>query len=328
MQGQLGVDPKKPLITLETSEDQKTVHVYLGFLHYEAVPNDPASFQYRHLVARFAITGFPIAALSRVFGFSGPTIRHFKEVVANASDDQEMFVRLRGYNRQKTKLTSEIEAYLKARFGPVYAVNRGSYNRQLRQEVQKHFQVKLSPEALRQVIAPLRREIDDKAQAAKKATPEKLSSLSPNRNAQPQEIAVAPILGEDALRTEMDNSAFEMACLPRAAANAEVAEINVAAVIDSPAPRVAESTPQAMIGSSQPDAEKGQHYLHAGLLVLNLWLADFAKGFTTRGGVLLQWLYQIFAGAVNFERARYLHRHEFSRFLGRAAAGVSKSRAR
>ena len=328
MQGQLGVNRKKPLITLETSDDQKTVHVYLGFLHYEAVPNDPASFQYRHLVARFAITGFPIAALSRVFRFSGPTIRHFKEVVANAGDDQEMFARLRGYNRQKTKLTSEIEAYLKARFDPVYAVNRGSYNRQLRQEVREHFQVTLSPEAIRQVIAPLRHEIDDQAQAANKATPEKLSPLPPNGDEQPQELAVAPILGESALRAEMDNAAFEVACLPRAAASAEVAEINVVtAVIDSPASGVAESTPHATIESRQPDAGKGQHYLHAGLLVLNLWLADFAKGFKNRGGVLLQWLYQIFAGAVNFERARYLHRHEFSRFLGRAAVGVSKSRA-
>jgi hypothetical protein len=110
-------------------------------------------------------------------------------------------------------LVPEVEAYLKGRFATVYADNRGSYNRQLRQEVQKLFQ------------------------------------------------------------------------------------------------------------------EKGQLYLHAGLLVLNPWLADFAKAFKSWGGFWLQWLYQIFAGAVNFERARYLARHEFSRFLDRTAMSVSKSRA-
>lgn len=287
MQGQLGMNPKKPLITLQTSDDKKNLQVYVGFLHYETVPNDLKSLQYRQLVARFAVMGFPIALLSREFRFSRPTVLHFKEIMANVTDEEETFARLRGNNRQKTKLVPEVEAYLKGRFATVYADNRGSYNRQLRQEVQELFKVELSPEALRQVIAPLRHEIDSKVKAAPTMTP--VVEDSPLPTSETQQL----------LETHLSLAG------------------------------VAESVPQATVESRQleTDQEKGQLYLHAGLLVLNLWLADFAKAFKSWGGFLLQWLYQIFAGAVNFERARYLARHEFSRFLGRTAMSVSKSRA-
>jgi hypothetical protein len=136
-------------------------------------------------------------------------------------------------------------------------------------------------------------------------------------------VRFVPILGESPLQAEMESSTSDVAV------NAEVAETSVAVAreANSPSLGVIESTPQATPESSQRNAEKGQYYLHAGLLVLNLWVADFAKGFQSWRGIFVQWLYQIFAGAVNFERARYLPRHEFSRFLGQAAVGVSKSRA-
>jgi hypothetical protein len=318
MQGQLGMNPKKPLITLQSSDDKKTLQVYVGFLHYETVPNDLKSLQYRQLVARFAVMGFPIALLSREFKFSRPTVIHFKEIMANATDEKEMFTRLRGYNRQKTKLVPEVEAYLKGRFATVYADNRGSYNRQLRQEAQELFKVELSPEALRQVIAPLRHEIDGKVKAAATTTPVVEDSPLPPRseNQQRQALAVAEEIEAMTLGVESLDNSFS---------HAEPAPLEAYLSL----PGMAESVPQATV-ESQPletDQEKGQLYLHAGLLVLNLWLADFAKAFKSWGGFLLQWLYQIFTGAVNFERARYLARHEFSRFLGRTAMSVSKSRA-
>jgi len=335
MQGQLGMNPKKPLITLQTSDDKKNLQVYVGFLHYETVPYDLKSLQYRQLVARFAVTGFPIALLSREFGFSRPTVYQFKEIMANTTDEEEMFARLRGYNRQKTKLVPEVEAYLKGRFATVYADNRGSYNRQLRQEVQELFEVTLSPEALRQVISPLRHAIDEKAKAASTVTPVvEDSPLPQSEDRQLQEEHAVAETSSRQVGTAIDDMAFDIA--PESAFEpisdetpaVEVAEKSLAPLEPpSPSPCLAELTPQAAVETSPFDQEKGRHYLHAGLLVLNLWLADFAKGFKKRGGFWLQWLYQIFAGAVNFERARYLTRQEFSRFLGRAAMSVSKSRA-
>lgn len=326
MHGQLGLNPKKPLITLQTSDDKKTLQVYVGFLHYESVPNDPTSFQYRQLVARFAITGFPIALLSREFGFSRPTILHFKAIVANSTDEAEMFARLRGYNRQKTKRLPEVEAYLQARFATVYTANRGSYNRQLRQEVQELYQVELSPEALRQVIAPLRHAVEAKTEAAPKVTPE-ISPLSPSGVPPGPEPSVAEISSRP-VGMEIDDVAFDLAPLGNETALEALAEKSLTLVEALlPSLGVTESAPQAPVEISPTDQEKGQHYLHAGLLVLNLWLADFAKGFKSRRVFFVQWLYQIFAGAINFERARYLARQEFSRFLGHAAMSVSKSRA-
>ena len=324
MQGHLGLDRKKPLVTLETSDDDKTLAVYLGFLHYETVPNDPASIQYRQLVARLAIAGFPVANLSRVFTLSRPTIRSYKKIVATGADEEEMFAQLRGYHRQKPKLTPEVEGYIKARFATIYVENRGSYNRQLRQEVQKHFAVELSPEALRQVIAPLRHEIDGKEQTATTATPEAHSPQALDQQIQNHAVEeVAPML---AAREVM---AFDLAFTCSASTNDEVAEKSPATAPEfSSRPfHAAASASKATLAISPPTPEKGRHYLHAGLLVLNWWLADFAKGFKSWRGFFMQWLYQIFAGAVNFEQARYLVRHELSRFLGQTAVGVSTSRA-
>jgi hypothetical protein len=290
MQGQLGMNPKKPLITLQTSDDKKTLQVYVGFLHYETVPNDPKSLQYRQLVARFAVMGFPIALLSREFGFSRPTVYQFKEIMANSTDEEEMFARLRGFNRQKTKLLPEVEAYLKGRFATVYAGNRGSYNRQLREEVQKLFEVTLSPEALRQVISPLRHALDEKAKAASTVTPVvEDSPLPPSENRQLQEEHAVAQTSSRQVGTAIDDMAFPVA--PESAVapisdetpNAEVAEKSFAPLEPpSLAPRIAEPTPQAVVETSPFDQEKGRHYLHAGLLVLNLWLADFAKPWRRR----------------------------------------------
>ena len=316
MQGQLGLDKKKPVMTFVPSADNKELQVYLGFRFYESIPNDPTSVQYRLLVARLAIANFSISELARTFGFSRPTIDHYRDIVTNSTDEEEMLARLRGYHCQKTKLTPAVEAYITARFETVYADNRGSYNRQLRQEVQALYKTKLSPEALRRVISPRRQELDRKAKETPPTSPpapdqqprhDRVSELSPIA------IDVAPATAEAQSRVDDDTAPL-------------VAEANPPATLEQPFSLPEPAEPEVKSEIAVPDEQKGQHYLHAGLLVLNLWLAEFAEGFRQWRPFLVQWLYQIFAGAVNFEQARYLERHELGRFVGQAGLSVSNNR--
>lgn len=278
MQGHLGFNTKRALITIETADDNKSLYVYLGFLYYTTVPNDSTSIQYRLLVGQLALAGFSIANLMIVFGFSRPTIMRYRDAVKTSVDEAELFARLRGYHCEKTKLKVDVESYIRSRFATIYRTNRATYNSQLRDEVSKKFGITLSTEALRRVIAPLRHELDRNSNT--------VAGNSTKINEQPA--------------AEINNiSCCQFSELASASSNEFV----------EPA-----------------DANKGRFHIHAGLLILNLWIADFIAGFKQWRAPFLQWLYQIFAGAVNLEQARYLARHELSRFIGEAASSVTKSR--
>jgi len=45
----------------------------------------------------------------------------------------------------------------------VLGINRKDYNQKIRKEIEKKFSITLSPEALRRLIAPLRKEMDEQA---------------------------------------------------------------------------------------------------------------------------------------------------------------------
>ena len=292
MQGQLGVNRERPILTVQTFEDEKVLCVYVGFLYYSSVPNDRSSVQYRLLVGQLALAGFAIVQLMEVFGFSRPTIMRYKGIVANSSDEQEMFKQLRGGYCEKSKLTLDVEVYIRTRFQAIYPRNRGSYNRQLREEVFKQFRIELSAETVRQVIAPLRRELDSLETVDADCAP----SVEESWERDPFKEATSSVESRASVMAELEE--------------ADVFEI------DSPDRLAAEKT-----------SADGQLHLYAGLLVLNLSMGNFMVGFKSWGSTFLQWFYQIFAGAVNFEQSRYMSRGELSQFIGKTAVSVSQSRS-
>lgn len=160
MQGQLGLNKRHPIITIQPSDDETKLMVYLGFVYYTVIPNDPASIQYRLLVGQLGLAGFSITSLMRVFGFTRPTIMRYRDTVRDTRDEAELFTKLRGYNSVKTKLRPDVAAYIRGRFETVYRRNCANYNQQLRREIEEKFTMELSPEVLRRVIAPLRHQLD------------------------------------------------------------------------------------------------------------------------------------------------------------------------
>ena len=319
MQGQLGVDLKNPIIHIETSDDEKRLYVYIGFLYFTSIPKDKKSVQYRLLVGQLALTGFSITSLMSVFGFSRPTVMRYRDIVETSANEKELFDRLRGYHCKKTKLTPEVEAYIKARFETVYKVNRKSYNSQLRQEVLKNFGVELSTEAHRQVIAHLRHELDSKQKVEQEVSYE---------DSEPQTQPNLPFVSEPDIETEepLFDKPFSLEIDHGVSESSPLIEIEPISSCKNAESSLEVIPAKGGSASVQKDEDKGKLFMHAGLLVLNLWLADFAAGYNNWRDIFLQWLYQIFAGAVNHEQSRYLARHELGSFIGQAAASVSKSR--
>jgi len=293
MQGQLGLDKKNPVITIESTGDDNHLIVYIGFKYYTCIPNSSKSVRYRLLVAELAMAEFSIVSLMKIFGFSRPTIMKYREIVANTIDETEMFDKLRGYNSKKTKLLPEVEDYIIKRFPKIYTNNRATYNQQLREEIYKKYNITLSPEALRAVIAPLRKALDDG----------KLENST-----QPQSVGDDEIV-DSQIDDITDEILLEEAIIPNT--------IPVETTFED--------------GSDQHIAENGPTKvypnLYAGLLVLNFWIADFIVGVENLSKTYLQWIYQILFAAVNFEQARYLSRELLGELMGETAISVSKSRS-
>lgn len=288
MQGQLGLDYKNPVITIEPLEDGKSLMVYIGFRFYKIIPNDKSSIQYRLLVGQLAFCGFSIARLIEIFGFSRVTIMRYREAIETSNDEAELFERLQGYHCQKTKLTFEVECYIRARFPVIYKDNKTSFNKQLRIELEEKFGIAISREAVRRVITPIREQLDQDEVTAKEIEVENQQSDSGK--------------------------------------NEEVNTTDLNTLSDSINEEIADCTSTDSDSVSPADNKQDHYFLHAGVLVLNLWITNLLCGVKKWNRVFFQWMYQIFLGAINFEQARYLVRSELSYFIGKSALSVSGSR--
>ena len=178
MQGQLGLDYKKPVITIEPLGDGKSLMVYIGFRFYQIIADDKTSIQYRLLVGQLAWAGFSIARLIEYFGFSRVTIMRYREAIETSNDEAELLDRLRGYHCLKTKLTFAVAGYIRERFPVIYKDNKRSFNKQLRNELEEKFGSAISREALRRIITPIREQLaqDEVTEQAIEAENQQLDS--------------------------------------------------------------------------------------------------------------------------------------------------------
>jgi hypothetical protein len=284
MQGILGLHPRKPYLYVEFIESKNVLNIYWGIQHFTTIANDPDSFEYRHLVARLAMANIFLSTIAEAFEIDARTVKRYRNVLENSSTDQEMFDNLMGLHRKKTKLTPEVTIYIELRFRAIYPENRKNYNKTIRQEVQERFDIKLSTEAVRQVIAPIREQLD--------ATANQTNDESENTTQ------------VETIENTNQTAITENEILPQEPEVIEVEAIEI---------------PQQGTG-------RDDFFQCAGLLVLNAWVQSFFVTIKDQRACLIQWLYQIFWGAVNFEQARYWPRHEIETFTATTSIGVSRSR--
>ncbi len=298
MQGHFGLDPKRPVISVQENEDRTKLTIYLGFLVYKIIPNDKTSIQYRLLVGELAANlGISIAQLMNVFDFTRVTIMRYKDAVATSQDNEdELFEKLKGYHCKNTKLTINIEYYIKERFPVIYKENTNSYNKQLRDEIKEKVETTLSREALRKIITPLREQIDESEtieENVEEKTPQVVEEISEEKEETKDQAHDKP---SSSVETTIE--------LSETFSDSDVSQS----------------------GDSADKEKQDNFHVHAGVLILNTWINNFICHIEDRQVIFLQWIYQILLGNVNFEQGRYVARKELSYFMGKLALSVSASR--
>ena len=151
----LGPNKRNPCFCLYTDAAEKEIHVYYGLELLEVVPNDSHSPAYRLLGSRLYNAGLRVRTLETVFGLDRKTLRRWG--MALRSGDRKWLIEVLKGRWGRRKLTLEMEGYVRFRWPTLRAEGRRDYRKQLQEELERVFGVRVSGETLRPLLSQLRK---------------------------------------------------------------------------------------------------------------------------------------------------------------------------
>ena len=277
----LGTDKRNPLFTVyyQEEDDQEQLHVYYGLELLEIVSANPIEPSFKMLVGRLYNAGVRLMVLQQTFQSDAKSIRRWGRALR--SRNAEELVRVLEGRRANRKLTSEIKAYVRARWPDLVREGLYAIGQRLRKEIKSVFKVKLSQETLRPLLAELKRQPGSSSGAgpAEGTTAEGL----------PQSHQNAP---ED---QPVSAGRREKPC--------DCPGSQVAPGLEAPALEL-EPAPQTAWCD------------HVGVLVLAPVLVGVAQVVAPAEPLFKQWLACLLLGALNIEQTKFLNWPDLSRLLG------------
>ncbi len=157
----LGTDKRNPVFSVLQHSQSKDFHVYYGLELFEVVPSDREDTRFKLMVAHMHNVGVSLSKLQEVFDLDPRTILNWSHALKSGS--AEKLARALAGRGVSRKLTAPVEHYARIRFASVYAKDRRSYSRTIRDEIEQIFQVQLSAETLRPLFTRLRAELEGSA---------------------------------------------------------------------------------------------------------------------------------------------------------------------
>ena len=151
----LGPNKRNPCFCLYTDAAEKEIHVYYGLELLEVVPKDSNSPAYRLLGSRLYNAGLRVRTLETVFGLDRKTLRRWG--MALRSGDRKWLIEVLKGRWGRRKLTLEMEGYVRFRWPTLRAEGRRDYRKQLQEELERVFGVRVSGETLRPLLSQLRK---------------------------------------------------------------------------------------------------------------------------------------------------------------------------
>ena len=152
----LGTDKRNPLFTVyhQDEGERAELHVYYGLELLEVVSAEHDEPDFKMLVGRLANAGVSRRVLQHTFEVDPKTIQRWGRALRcrNASE----LIRVFAGRRANRKLTPEIQAYVRMRWPDLAKDGRYGIGQRLRQEIQRVFNLTLSQETLRPLLAELR----------------------------------------------------------------------------------------------------------------------------------------------------------------------------
>src|SRR6266481_8753749 len=180
----LGTDKRNPLFTVyveeEEQDDQERLHVYYGLELLEVVSADRNDPSFKMLVGRLHNAGVSLRVLQQTFHSDAKTIQRWGRALR--SRNAEELVRVLEGRRASRKLTAQIKAYVRARWPDLAREGLYGIGKRLRGEIKSVFNVELSQETLRPLLAELKGKPDSASGAgpAQPTTAEGLPQSGPN----------------------------------------------------------------------------------------------------------------------------------------------------
>ena len=157
----IGVDKKNPVFTVwRDPESSGGIHVYFGTELMEVVPDDRNNPPFKLMIARLYLAGIKAKKLTEMFGPARTTIKRWADALSGG--DPERLIQALAGPGPKRKLTVEVMAFVKMRFGQIYAENHYSYSRQIRDEIEQVFNRSISSETLRPLLGKLKAQVKAK----------------------------------------------------------------------------------------------------------------------------------------------------------------------
>lgn len=153
----LPTDRRNPSISLYRMVDRqghKIIQVYYGFELLEEVADEVTDPTFRSMVARLYNARLKLKSLVEVFGLDPKTIRSWGEAL-KSRDPQRMSVMFFGADAGR-KRTALIEAFVRVRLPELLKLRTRNYRAMLQSEIARIFDIRLSGETLRILIAGMK----------------------------------------------------------------------------------------------------------------------------------------------------------------------------
>ena len=329
----LGTNKKNPVFSVSQHTETKQYHVYYGMELFEVVPPDQEDTRFKLMVGHLANVGVSRSALHDAFGVDSRTIKKWANGLK--SGDAETLTRALAGRQAGRKLTPVVEHYVRLRFPSIYRVNRRSYSRAVRRELEEFFDLEISAETLRPLLGELKAECADGPQDhdTGQDTDDEDDDEDGNEDEdggtdRDEEAVAAPC----ALPPEGDEDQAAESCAgPESAVQSaaeardgeDEAENQDVRTMDTPL----EST------SSDWQSAPGDRKQYASFCATSLWcshlgLLFFSEGLNAlhyalgpRGLPVCQWLSQVLCGAANLEQSKLVSTGDLGLLLGGGLLG-------
>ena len=160
MQIPLGTQAGNELIwTTSDPADKKLRHVYFGLAHFGSYRTDDLKAR-NILVGLVGATKVSRSAIAKAFEINRCLVsRHTQELLSHGVEEVVQDGRGR-----KSKITPEIEGFVGREFRKLYRKSRRNFTAKLISKVKGAYGVELSRELIRQIIQPIRAEMNSGAQ--------------------------------------------------------------------------------------------------------------------------------------------------------------------
>jgi len=285
----LSIDPKCP----------EELFVFLGMAMLEKVPRLREHLSFKMLLARLYNAGVGGRKINETFGVARSTLR--RRGRALKSGDMERITKAFSGQGAQKKITSEIEKYVRDRFGDLHGGCR-DYNQVIRAEVQKYFKVSISSERVRWIFKQQRDKLGPIAEAdAAEATVEG-SDWGENEH-EPEQAGRE--LGANGCERGPKSSAID----PFLSATRNYS-------------LPARGLPCS--GRSVPEEPTLCH--HAGVLLMSHWMDELTAHWPVQPALVRQWVGQVLLGAVNHEQSKRLSFSSLEWLIGPVIRSVNHQR--